>query len=278
MSETSKSSKVNDYFEKAVMLLPMENCDSGALQEMYINLVREFGTHYTTEVVMGAKAVQQLTFSKSDLSKLESEGISAKVAAQASFSGFGASGGGGFSVGVSSKEEAFNRVQNTNKEQYEYYIGGNPPSGDFSSGSTESLREWARSADEKPVPIQYKMTSIDNLLKPGYFKDITYVTTFSDYGGLFQIKSNDDDATTVGTPLEYGQVFKLVTVQGENLFLGRAFIDDVKYAPSNKLQDAFNLKDGRKSWYKWYHAAFSDKDIADLQRVRFMYVIKYNNV
>ena len=28
---------------------------------------------------MGAKAVQQLTFSKSDLSKLESEGISAKV-------------------------------------------------------------------------------------------------------------------------------------------------------------------------------------------------------
>lgn len=64
------------------MLLPMENCDSGALQDMYINLVREFGTHYTTEVVMGAKAVQQLTFSKSDLSKLESEGISAKVMTQ----------------------------------------------------------------------------------------------------------------------------------------------------------------------------------------------------
>lgn len=61
------------------MLLPMEDCESGPLQEMYINLVREFGTHYTTEVVMGAKAVQQLTFSKSDLSKLESEGISAKV-------------------------------------------------------------------------------------------------------------------------------------------------------------------------------------------------------
>lgn len=61
------------------MLLPMEDCESGQLQEMYINLVREFGTHYTTEVVMGAKAVQQLTFSKSDLSKLESEGIGAKV-------------------------------------------------------------------------------------------------------------------------------------------------------------------------------------------------------
>ena len=72
-------SQVNDFFEKAVMLLPMENCDSSELQEMYLNFIHEFGTHYTTEVVMGAKAVQQLTFSKSDLSKLESEGISAKV-------------------------------------------------------------------------------------------------------------------------------------------------------------------------------------------------------
>lgn len=71
--------QVNNYFEKAVTLLPMNDCESGPLQEMYINLIREFGTHYTTEVVMGAKAVQQLIFSKSDLSKLESEGISAKV-------------------------------------------------------------------------------------------------------------------------------------------------------------------------------------------------------
>lgn len=39
------------------------------------------------------------------------------------------------------------------------------------------------------------------------------VTIFSDYSGLFQIKSSDDDSTTVGTPLVYGQVFKLVTVK-----------------------------------------------------------------
>jgi hypothetical protein len=71
--------QVTDYFEKAVMLLPMEDCEEDSLQEMYLDFIREFGTHYTTQVVMGAKAVQQLTFSKSDLSKMESEGISAKV-------------------------------------------------------------------------------------------------------------------------------------------------------------------------------------------------------
>ncbi|XP_062602269.1 uncharacterized protein LOC134263931 [Saccostrea cucullata] len=336
MSETSKMSKVNEYFEKAVMLLPMENCEDESLQEMYLNFIREFGTHYTTQVVMGAKAVQQLTFAKSDLSKLESEGISAKVAAQASFSGFGASGGGGFSVGVGSKEESKERVQNTNKEQYEYYIGGNPPSGDFSSGSTESLREWARSADEKPVPIQYRLTSIETLLKPGYFKDITYglferrqclrralytycketaspslcnppdgasttltsrrkrqaeevesaddgikfgdfvtlrninsrkylalststgylygtvtkplvqVNSITNYDGLFQIKSGDDDSTTLGTSLVYGQSFKLVSVEGENLFTGRLFIDDVNKASASKLETAYKRQDGRK--------------------------------
>ena len=38
--------------------------------------------------------------------------------------------------------------------------------------------------------------------------------SFSNYAGLFQIRSNDDDDTTVaGTPLSYGQVFRLVTIQ-----------------------------------------------------------------
>ncbi|XP_062618474.1 uncharacterized protein LOC134280055 [Saccostrea cucullata] len=336
MSETSKISKVTDYFEKAVMLLPMENCEDDSLQEMYVNFIREFGTHYTTQVVMGAKAVQQLTFSNSDLSKLESEGISAKVAAQASYDGFGFSGGGGFSVGVDSKSDAKQRVSKTSKEQYEYYIGGNPPAGDFSEGSTESLREWARSADEKPVPIQYKMTSIDTLLKPGYFNDITYglferrrclrkalyayckqtvspalcnppddsyvaqgsrrkrqasdatytidiikfgdfitleniktrkflalsnstgylhgvvtkplvpVDSITNYDGLFQIKSSEGDATTLGTPLAYGQSFKLASVEGEDMFIGRQFIEDVTKASESKLETAFDGKDRRK--------------------------------
>ncbi|XP_048745195.2 uncharacterized protein LOC125658102 [Ostrea edulis] len=419
MSETSKMSKVTDYFEKAVMLLPMEDCEEDSLQEMYLNFIQEFGTHYTTQVVMGAKAVQQLTFSKSDLSKMESEGISATVAAQVAYSGFGVSADGGFSVGTASEEESKQRVQNTNKEQYEYYIGGNPPAADFSSGSTESLREWARSAYEKPVPIQYRLTSIDTLIKPGYFRGITYglfdrrrcmrkalysyckqtvspslcnppdessrnlgsrrkrqtsdipsaidsikfgdfvtlknrkskiylalssstghlkgivtkplvpVDSIQNYDGLFQIKSSDNDPTILGTPLVYGQSFKLVPVDGDNMFTGRLFIDDVSNAAESKLQTAFDGHDGRKfsapgdvtdfsvflkmDKYRsylislqmncngrdslqyqvnlegpegtvkfqmtkichsmrvaWYHGAFADKDIGQLQRVRFM--------
>lgn len=80
------------------------------------------------------------------------------------------SGGAGFSVGVSTEESLREMVSNTEKEQREYYIGGSPPSGDYSSGSTETLREWARSAAENPAPIQYKLASIDAIIRPEYFK------------------------------------------------------------------------------------------------------------
>ena len=79
---------------------------------------------------------------------------------------------GGFGVGVTSNTDLREMVRNTEKEQREYYTGGRPPSGfgDDSTGSTESLREWARSAADNPAPIKYKLASIDTLIKPEYFK------------------------------------------------------------------------------------------------------------
>ncbi|XP_062590952.1 uncharacterized protein LOC134252479, partial [Saccostrea cucullata] len=171
----------------------------------------------------------------------------------------------------------------------------------------------------------------------GYFngtvtKPLVQVDSITNYDGLFQIKSADDDSSTIGTPLVYGQSFKLVTVEGENLYTGRLYIDDVSKASENKLKTVFDGQDGRKfsapgditdfsvflrldkdrsylislQFYcsrmsleyqvnlegtegaakfqmknlcpykdryqrgKWYHGAFSDKDIGQLQRVRFM--------
>ena len=61
----------------------------------------------------------------------------------------------------------------TQKSRKEYYIGGSPPPGEYLEGSTESLREWATSAAKNPAPIQYKISSIDNLLKAEYLKRTT---------------------------------------------------------------------------------------------------------
>ncbi|VDI70772.1 Hypothetical predicted protein [Mytilus galloprovincialis] len=167
LSTDGAMSKLSDFLEDNIRALPSDNCEADAIQQRYIQVVEQFGTHYTTEVVMGAKAVQEFRFKNSDLDRFQSVGISAKVAAELS-TPFGASGG--FSVGVNSNQQMREMVSNTEKEQREYYIGGSAPSGDFTAGSTESLREWARSAAENPAPIQYKLSSIDALIKPEYFK------------------------------------------------------------------------------------------------------------
>lgn len=68
------------------------------------------------------------------------------------------------------------------------------------------------------------------------------VTIFSDYSGLFQIKSSDDDSTTVGTPLVYGQVFKLVTVKVCFLnLLCVAFWSDTCYTDNIRIKMYFFL-------------------------------------
>ncbi|XP_052092455.1 uncharacterized protein LOC127728916 [Mytilus californianus] len=170
LSSTGTISKLSDFFEDNIRALPSENCEEDVIQQLYIQVIEQFGTHYTTEVVMGAKAVQEFKFKNSDLDKFQSVGISAKVAAQVSVNQGAYSVSGGFRVGIKSNEEMREMVSSTEKEQREYYIGGSPPSGDYSAGSTESLREWARSAAENPAPIQYKLSSIDSLISPKYFK------------------------------------------------------------------------------------------------------------
>ena len=77
-------------------------------------------------------------------------------------------------AGFDSNTDQRERIANTQKEEREYYIGGKPPTGKSKRGSTETLREWARSAAENPAPIQYKLSSIDSLLRPNSFKDLSY--------------------------------------------------------------------------------------------------------
>lgn len=71
--------QVSDFFEDNIRALPSEHCEEDAIQQLYIQVIQQFGTHYTTEVVMGAKAVQEFKFKNSDLDRFQSIGISAKV-------------------------------------------------------------------------------------------------------------------------------------------------------------------------------------------------------
>ena len=61
-------------------------------------------------------------------------------------------------------------------QRKEFYIGGEPPSEASSfdeQGSTTSLRQWGRSAFERPVPIQYELRNIDELFQQSYLPKVT---------------------------------------------------------------------------------------------------------
>ena len=68
--------QVSEQFEKAVASLPL-TCHKS--KEPYMDLIKEFGTHYTTEVTMGAKALQQVQIDKATVETSIQEGNSLKV-------------------------------------------------------------------------------------------------------------------------------------------------------------------------------------------------------
>ena len=49
------------------------------MQQKYVEVVKQFGTHFTTEVVMGAKAVQEFRFRNSDIDRFQAQGLNVKV-------------------------------------------------------------------------------------------------------------------------------------------------------------------------------------------------------
>ena len=81
------------------------------------------------------------------------------------------------------KKSMKDKIESSSKKSREVYIGGDPPSGDFTaqSGSTEFLREWARSAAEKPAPIKYHLDSIDKLIREEFFSRLNSGRNFWHY-------------------------------------------------------------------------------------------------
>ncbi|CAC5417204.1 unnamed protein product [Mytilus coruscus] len=79
LSSTGTISKLSEEFEDSIRALPIERCKEDVIQRLYVKVIEEFGTHYATEVVMGAKAVQELRFKNSDLDRFKSLGVSVKV-------------------------------------------------------------------------------------------------------------------------------------------------------------------------------------------------------
>jgi hypothetical protein len=75
----------------------------------------------------------------------------------------------------SSETTTTDTLSNMDIKKREFYIGGEPPSEPSSldeQGSTVSLREWGRSAFERPVPIQYQLQQIEDLFHKSHLPKV----------------------------------------------------------------------------------------------------------
>ena len=133
----------------------LENGTSDKMQEF----LDYYGTHFLMEITFGAKYSYVHEMSSSNYLSMLDQGIDVSVSA--SYSGM-ISAGGGF--GLTSKQvnqasEFSEKVKTTTAS-----VGAPPP-------SNGDALTWASTVKENPLPVRYKLSSIEELFTDRFMKD-----------------------------------------------------------------------------------------------------------
>eukprot|EP00756_Hemistasia_phaeocysticola_P025558 Hpha_TRINITY_DN16011_c5_g6::TRINITY_DN16011_c5_g6_i1::g.119658::m.119658 len=131
----------------------LSSLPTGYDRTAYFRFVMNFGTHYVSEINMGALFGQQTSFKSTQWSEMLSEGLDIKVAA--SYSGYGATAAA--STETDSQKKMAQTFSSKSSEQREYTMGAKPPS----DGKPST---WVQSTIVSPAPMGVKLQQIDQLL------------------------------------------------------------------------------------------------------------------
>jgi len=204
-------------------------------EEKYQTLVETFGTHYTTEVVMGGRAVERYTMTQNEMTTVQTKmatstlGFDADVSAKfSSFSGFLKTNGEISSQFESTAKSVLNS-QNIKRKQW--YLGGTAGLGDSDSGSTESLKRWAATVIDNPIPTSVVLAPIPALLTSKQFPDDSSIDRKRKH--LFEVlynacnrKGGENCGQYIGAPIidesdntiaRFGDFFEIESLAYNNL-------------------------------------------------------------
>ena len=123
--------------------------------DAWAQLFRVFGTHYLTTVHLGGKMVYTCDLSSSSVEKMESEGVSASLAVEASYEGVGVGVAGGASASMSKSSAAASSLGKVEKTEKTIVIGGKPAASD--PGDPAAFGEWAETVADHPMPVKYSL-------------------------------------------------------------------------------------------------------------------------
>jgi len=149
--------KLSDDFRAAVGSLTEEYDE-----DIYLRVIRYFGTHYVSEAQMGALFGQQSKVSREAWSTMVENGFN--INAGASFSAFGVTASADFmSDDDKKKAEEFS---SKSTEQKIYTTGAAPP-------SDNNPMTWIQETKSSPAPMTLKLSSLVNLLDDAYGVEVS---------------------------------------------------------------------------------------------------------
>lgn len=130
----------------------LSKCDKDPSDENFANLIDYYGTHFLTDVVMGAKFGEESKIATNEYEKMKSEGLDVATAAGHS---------GKFSAGVTtetaSEKEQRERFESARTSKTSYSYGSNIP-------SSGDANVWASQSTEDPMPINMEIEALSELM------------------------------------------------------------------------------------------------------------------
>jgi hypothetical protein len=192
--------ELHESFLRGLSTLPVPyDTDNRNHKKIYLDFISEYGTHYITRVTLGAKTVITSVITMENVKELESQKIDISSSwdfktSQSEENGEFDSSKGNGSVGVtkqgsnisgkvkasggnkviinnysktsteeskendlSTKEKNIQEISQRLEKTFEFNVGGLPVVGG-------DWKKWARSVEEKPMPISYDVSVMESLI------------------------------------------------------------------------------------------------------------------
>lgn len=152
------TAKLSEEFQYMIENMPCCNeNDSNVINYVYNSIFDYFGYTYVAELMLGGRAQMYVTMKTSDVSRLESEGISTKHEAKIGFYVK-------FETAITNSYERTKQEKFSSKVQEEQWVklGGDP-------SASGTINDWARTVPDNPAITSFHVKYIFDLLEPARF-------------------------------------------------------------------------------------------------------------
>merc|ERR1711968_178579 len=153
--KAEKAVEINEGSKITINRIPEDNYNRWAV------LFQEFGTHFINTLHLGGKMIYTCDLTSESVEKIEQSGVSASMAVEASYEGFGASASAGASASMSQSQKAANAMSKVEKTEKTIVIGGKPSESD--PADPAAFGEWAATVEDNPMPIKYSLRPLSAL-------------------------------------------------------------------------------------------------------------------